>query len=89
MAFGKNVGDVLFAASSSSFSGVAKHQTLNLNIAVLAMLRKCMCVNDRNPASPICARNIETGAGSSITNRRARVTQGVMQDFVHPQSRTR
>ena len=34
-------------------------QTLNLNIAVLAMLRKCMCVNDRNPASPARARNIE------------------------------
>ena len=34
-------------------------QTLNLNIAVLAMLRKYMCVNDRNPASPICARNVE------------------------------
>ena len=31
MAFGKNVGDVLFAASSSSFSGVAKHQRAEMS----------------------------------------------------------
>ena len=51
-------------------------QTLNLNIAVLATLRKCMCVNDRNPASPARARNIEIrGArGARIPNRRTRVT---------------
>ena len=34
-------------------------QTLNLNIGLLTTLRRDMCANDRNPASPTHSGNVE------------------------------
>ena len=38
-------------------------QTLNLNIGLLTTLRRGMCANDRNPASPTHSGNVEIRGG--------------------------